>query len=48
MMHTQSKLMETSNWATVGSAKDKPHEPTSGQKLYVRAAIASEAWPTVA
>ena len=31
----------------VGSAKDKHQAPTKGLKLYVRAVIQSEAWPTI-
>ena len=39
--------IETSSWATVGSATDKHQAPTHRLKHYVRAVIESEAWPTV-
>ena len=41
------RARKTSRWGTVGSAKDKHQAPTNGFKLYVRAIIESEAWPTV-
>ena len=40
-------LKKTSSWATVGPATDKHQAPTHLLKLYVRAVIESEAWPTV-
>ena len=38
---------ETPSWATVNPTKDKHQAPTNGLKLYVRAVIESEAWPTI-
>ena len=35
------------SWATVGPATYKHPAPTHRLKLYVRAVIESEAWPTV-
>ena len=42
-----SELKKTSSWASVGPATDKHQAPTHRLKLYVRAVIESEAWPTV-
>ena len=44
---SQIELKKTSSWATVGPATDKHQAPTHRLKLYVRAVIESEAWPTV-
>ena len=41
------RAKKTSSWATVGPATDKHQAPTHQLKLYVRAVIESEAWPTV-
>ena len=43
--HRQSEPKKTSNWATVGPAKDKHQTPTNGWKFYARGV--TEAWPTV-
>ena len=45
--HRRSELKKTPSWATVGPATDKHQAPTHRSKLYVRAIIESEAWPTV-
>ena len=42
-----TELKKTSSWATVGPATDKHQAPTLRLKVYVRAVIESEAWPTV-
>ena len=47
MAHWLSELKKTSSWATVGPDTDKHQAPTHRLKLYVRAVIESEAWPTV-
>ena len=41
------RAKEASSWDTVGPATDKNQTPTHRLKLYVRAVIESEAWPTV-
>ena len=41
------RAKENSSWATVGPATDKHQAPTHRLKLYVRAVLESEAWPTV-
>ena len=41
------RAKETSSWALVGPATDKHQIPTRQLKLYVRAIIESEAWPTI-
>ena len=45
--HRLSELKKTSNWAAVGPATDKYQSPTNPLKLYIKALIESEAWPTV-
>ena len=47
MTDRYSELKITSSWATVVPATDKHKAPTHGLKLYVRAVIESEVWPTV-
>ena len=52
-MNCAEKLLEptiffkTSSWDTVGPATDKHQAPTHRSKLYIRAVIQSETWPTV-
>ena len=40
-------LNKTSRWVNVGQAKDKHQAPTHRWKLYVKAVLWSETWPTV-
>ena len=42
-----ARAKETSSWAMVGPATAKHQAPTHRLKLYVRAAIESEALPTI-